>query len=92
MQYLGQSIELIEEAPGWLGVWFHPCCVVQLGFFPTALSAWEAVTELVRRDGASRSLAGLTQEWREQNLISASEQDAIESSLFQYVFDETAEL
>lgn len=88
MNYLGQPIELIEQPSGWLGIWFHPCCIIELGYFPTAQSAWDAVTELVRRDVAGRSLLPLIQEWRDQDLIDYREQDWLEASLFQFVSEE----
>jgi hypothetical protein len=89
MEYLGQSIEVLQQPHGWMGVWYHPACMVQLGYFPTAQMAWEAVAELVRRDLAGQSLCGVVQEWREQGFVSRSEQDLLEASLFQYVFDES---
>lgn len=88
MNYLDQTIELIEQPSGWLGVWFHPNYIIELGFFPTAQVAWEVVTELVRRDVAGRSLLGLLDEWRDKNLITYREQDLLEASLFQHVFEE----
>lgn len=73
MNYLGQPIELIEQDPGWIGIWWHPVGCIQVGFFPTSMAAWEAVVELIERSVAVQALLEVVEDWREMGQISDSE-------------------
>jgi hypothetical protein len=85
MDYLGQHVELSCQAPGWVGVWWHPAGIVQVGFFPTANDAWEAVTEIIQRDFAVRSLLEVVTEWRDIDLIDEWEHLSGVNSLVEFV-------
>lgn len=65
MEYLGQRVEITEQDPGWVGVWWHEGGMIQLGYFITPTEAWQAVVELIQRDLAVRSLLSVLDEWRD---------------------------
>ena len=86
MHYLGQPIELIQEGPGWVGIWWHTAGYrVEMGFFPTATAAWDAMAELVRRDLAVRSLLEVVEVWKDETIISDSEYELSAEALVQSV-------
>ena len=85
MNYLGQTIELIQEDGGWVSIWYHHICMIQLGTFPTANAAWDATVELIERDLAVRSLLEVIDDWTSTGLITCQEYSSIEDSLVQFV-------
>lgn len=85
MNYLGQTIELIQEDYGWISIWHHHICMIQLGTFPTANAAWDATVELIERDLAVRSLLAVIDDWTHEGLITRHEYSSIEESLVQFV-------
>jgi hypothetical protein len=86
MNHLGQPIELSQEELGWVGIWWHPSgYLIELGYFPTADAAWNAVAELIQRDMAVRSLLELVEDWRERDMINDREYDFSVDALMQSV-------
>jgi hypothetical protein len=86
MHYLGQSIELMQENSGWVGVWWHSAGYrIEMGFFATAAEAWDAMTELIQRDLAVRALLEVVEEWREMTRISEREYAVTAEALVQSV-------
>jgi hypothetical protein len=85
MNYLGQQIDLIEQSCGWIGIWQHPLGYIEVGFFPTASTAWEAVADLIRHSFAVQSLVELVGDWLEAGLISESEYAANIAALVESV-------
>ncbi len=85
MDYLGQRIDLIEQDTGWVGIWWHPAGIVQVGFFPTATAAWDMVVELIQRDMAVRSLIEVVDEWRDTSLLTEWEHASGVESLVEFV-------
>lgn len=85
MDYLGQHIELVEEGPGWVAVWWHSMGLIEVGFFPTAHAAWEAAVELIQREFAVRSLLEVLEEWTCNEQISEMEYAVSVDSLVQFV-------
>ena len=85
MDYLGQHIELIEEGSGWVAIWWHSVGLIEIGFFPTAHSAWEAAVELIQREFAVRSLLDVLEDWTSTEQISEWEYAASVDSLVQFV-------
>ncbi len=85
MEYLGQHIEITEQDAGWSSIWWHEGGMIQLGYFETAPEAWQAVTELIQRDLAVRSLLTLMDDWRDQNNIDDLEYALGVNSLVEFV-------
>lgn len=69
MDYLGQHVEINEQDPGWVGIWWHEGGMIQLGFFASAPEAWQAVVDLIQRDLAVRSLLTILDEWQDHQHI-----------------------
>lgn len=85
MNYLGQQIDLIQRPNGWIGIWQHPLGYVEIGYFPTASTAWEAVADLIRHSFAVQSLVELVGDWRETDRISEPEYAANIAALVESV-------
>jgi hypothetical protein len=85
MEYLGQHIEVTEQDPGWVSIWWHEGGMIQLGFFPTAPEAWQAITELIQRDLAVRSLLSTMDDWRDCEHIDDLEYALGVNSLVEFV-------
>jgi hypothetical protein len=85
MEYLGQQIEISEQKSGWVGIWWEKEGVVQLGFFPTASAAWQAIVELIQRDLAIRSLLSIIAEWRDQENIAKLEYELCLNALAEFI-------
>ena len=85
MKYLGQTIELTQKDGGWVSVWYHHICTIQIGTFPTANAAWDAAIELIQRDLAVRALLEVIDDWTSDSLISCQEYSFMEDSLVQFV-------
>ena len=85
MDYLGQHVELLEEGPGWVAVWWHQMGLIEVGYFPTPNAAWDAVSELIRRDLAVKSLMEVIEDWRDYELISEWEYALGIDSLVKFV-------
>ncbi|WP_421654453.1 hypothetical protein [Leptothermofonsia sp. ETS-13] len=83
--YLGQQIELIEEEPGWVGIWSHESGEVGIGYFPTAEYAWDAVVGLIQRDLAVRAVLDVVNEWLEVGTVKNHEYVSIVDSLMHFV-------
>lgn len=86
MNYLGQPIELVQETTGWVGIWWHSAGYrIEMGFFATATAAWDALTELIQRDLAVRSLLEVVEDWRSATRISDCEYVASSEALIESV-------
>jgi hypothetical protein len=85
MEYLGQQIEVTEQDSGWISVWWHESGMIQLDYFPTAPEAWQAITELIQRDLAVRSLLSTMDEWRDRDNIDDLEYALGVNSLVEFV-------
>ncbi len=85
MEYLGQQVEITEQDPGWIGVWWHEGGMIQLGFFETAPEAWQAVVELIQRDLAVRSMLNVLDDWQEERQIDDLEYAMGVNSLVNFV-------
>lgn len=86
MHYLGQQIELTQENSGWVGIWWHSAGYrVEMGFFPTATAAWDAIVELIRRDFAVRALLEVVEEWLDMEWINDREYSASAEALIESV-------
>lgn len=86
MNYLEQPIELTQETAGWVAVWWHWAGYkIEMGFFPTATAAWDAITDLIQRELAVRSLLEVVEEWRESTQINDSEYETSTEALIQSV-------
>ncbi len=83
--YLGQQVELIEEEPGWVGIWLHEAGQVGIGYFPTAATAWDAAIDLIQRDIAVRAVMDIMNEWLETSRIHHGEYVSVVDSLMQFV-------
>jgi hypothetical protein len=85
MEYLGQTIELIQQDTGWISIWHQPGYVIQIGFFQTPSAAWDAAVELIQRELAVRALLNTLDEWATTDLISYQEHAMLESELVKFV-------
>lgn len=85
MDYLGQHIELHEETSGWVAIWWHHLGLIHIGYFTTAHEAWTAVSELIQREIAVRSLLEVIEDWRDITLIDDWEYALSVNSLVEFV-------
>lgn len=86
MHYLGQAIELMQEAEGWVAVWWNSAGYrIEIGFFPTACAAWDGIVEIIQRDLAVRSLLEVVEEWQLEAMISDREYALTTEALIQSV-------
>ncbi len=86
MHYLGQPIELTQENSGWVCIWWHSAGYrVEMGFFPTATAAWDAIVELIQRDFAVRALLEVVEEWLDLERIDDREYSTSAEALIESV-------
>lgn len=86
MNYYGQTIDLMQQSDGWVGIWWHPSGYIEVGVFPTSKAAWDAVVDLIQRECAVRSLLSTVEEWYLWGLVSDREYTVSTEELVQSVF------
>jgi hypothetical protein len=84
MEYLGQSIEITKDTPGWIATWTDEIGIVQIGFFDTPVDALDAMILFIQHDLVLRALIPILDDWKKDQLIEEEEYSLLADSLIEF--------
>lgn len=87
MEYLGQSIEIFKDRPGWIASWNNDVGIVQIGFFDTPIDALDAIIRFIQHDLVLRSLLSTLDEWHKDGHINEEEYTLAADSLISFTLN-----
>ena len=87
MEYLGHSIEIFKDRPGWIASWNHDVGIVQIGFFDTPVDALDAIIKFIQHDLVLRSLLSILDDWRKDERIAEEEYTLMADSLIAFTLN-----